>query len=60
MLVGAGTGDAALAGVAMVLAHALYKACLFLVVGAIDHATGTRDLRDLSGCGSPRIVEGFL
>lgn len=49
VLVGAGTGDAALAGVAMVLAHALYKACLFLVVGAIDHATGTRDLRELSG-----------
>nr|WP_218880232.1 Na+/H+ antiporter subunit A [Kineosphaera limosa] len=51
ILVGAGTGAAALAGVAMVLAHALYKACLFLVVGAIDHATGTRDLRELSGLG---------
>ena len=49
ILVGAGTADAALAGVTMLLAHALYKACLFLVVGAIDHATGTRDLRRLSG-----------
>ena len=49
VLVGAGTADAALAGVTMLLAHALYKACLFLVVGAIDHSTGTRDLRRLSG-----------
>ncbi|MDO5696453.1 MAG: Na+/H+ antiporter subunit A [Dermatophilus congolensis] len=49
ILVGTGTADAALAGVTMLLAHALYKACLFLVVGAIDHSTGTRDLRKLSG-----------
>ena len=49
ILVGTGTANAALAGVTMLLAHALYKACLFLVVGAIDHATGTRDLRLLSG-----------
>ncbi|PZF88109.1 Na+/H+ antiporter subunit A [Micromonospora endophytica] len=48
-VVGTGTGDAALAGVAMLLAHALFKAALFLVVGVIDHGTGTRDLRELSG-----------
>lgn len=49
ILVGSGTSDAALAGVAMLLAHALYKSCLFLVVGTIDHTVGTRDLRELSG-----------
>lgn len=49
VLVGFGNRDAALAGIALVLAHALFKACLFLVVGTIDHATGTRDLRELSG-----------
>ncbi|MEV4200377.1 Na+/H+ antiporter subunit A [Micromonospora globbae] len=49
VLVGAGTPDAALAGVAMLLAHALFKATLFLVVGVIDHGAGTRDLRELSG-----------
>lgn len=49
LLVGAGTSDAALAGVTMLLAHALYKGGLFLVVGTIDHAAGTRDLRELSG-----------
>ncbi len=48
-VVGTGTADAALAGVAMLLAHALFKAALFLVVGVIDHGAGTRDLRELSG-----------
>lgn len=51
LLVGIGTPDAALAGVAMIVAHALFKACLFLVVGIIDHGAGTRDLRELSGLG---------
>ncbi|MGC4769492.1 Na+/H+ antiporter subunit A [Micromonospora sp. DT44] len=46
---GSGTPDAALAGTAMLLAHALFKAALFLVVGVIDHGAGTRDLRELSG-----------
>ncbi len=32
-----------------ILAHALYKAALFLTAGAIDHATGTRDLTKLGG-----------
>ncbi|MFF5171094.1 Na+/H+ antiporter subunit A [Micromonospora sp. NPDC000089] len=51
VVIGAGTADAALAGVVMLLAHALFKAALFLVVGAIDHDVGTRDLRELSGVG---------
>ncbi|WP_181720751.1 Na+/H+ antiporter subunit A [Nocardia gipuzkoensis] len=51
VLVGIGTADAALAGVTMIVAHALFKACLFLVVGIIDHGAGTRDLRKLSGLG---------
>jgi multicomponent Na+:H+ antiporter subunit A len=46
---GAGFRDAALAGAMMLLAHALFKAALFFVVGIIDHAAGTRDLRELSG-----------
>ncbi|WP_281536103.1 proton-conducting transporter membrane subunit [Cryobacterium breve] len=51
VVVGFGTRDAALAGAALLLAHALYKAALFLVVGIIDHRAGTRDLRKLSGIG---------
>jgi len=46
-----GTRAAALAGLAMLLAHACFKAALFLVVGIIDRTTGTRDLRKLSGVG---------
>ncbi|MGC5051608.1 Na+/H+ antiporter subunit A [Micromonospora sp. DT48] len=58
VILGGGTRDAALAGVAMVLAHALFKATLFLTVGVVDHATGTRDLRELSGLGrrSPALA----
>lgn len=32
-----------------ILNHVFYKACLFMVVGIIDHSTGTRDLRQLGG-----------
>jgi multicomponent Na+:H+ antiporter subunit A len=49
MVVGLGKPDAALAGLALLLAHGLFKATLFLVVGIIDHQSGTRDLRKLSG-----------
>ncbi|TDB74770.1 Na+/H+ antiporter subunit A [Micromonospora sp. KC721] len=51
VILGAGTRDTALAGVAMVLAHAMFKATLFLVIGVVDHVAGTRDLRELSGLG---------
>ncbi|WP_439673679.1 Na+/H+ antiporter subunit A [Embleya sp. MST-111070] len=49
VVTGAGNRDAALAGIAILVAHALFKATLFLVVGIIDHGAGTRDLRRLSG-----------
>jgi multicomponent Na+:H+ antiporter subunit A len=51
LLVGLGTRATALAGLAMLGAHAMFKATLFLVVGVVDAATGTRDLRRLSGVG---------
>ncbi|MFJ3957175.1 Na+/H+ antiporter subunit A [Arthrobacter sp. NPDC090010] len=49
LVVGLGTPAAALAGLGLLLAHGLFKAALFLVVGIIDHQTGTRDVRKLSG-----------
>ncbi|OBH21239.1 Na+/H+ antiporter subunit A [Mycolicibacter terrae] len=49
MLVGAGGADLMLAGLTAMCAHAAAKATLFMVVGIIDHATGTRDLRELAG-----------
>ncbi|MFE3516311.1 Na+/H+ antiporter subunit A [Streptomyces sp. NPDC059166] len=54
VLAGAGNRDAALAAAAMILAHALFKAALFLVTGIVDHTAGTRDLRRLSGLGRGR------
>jgi multicomponent Na+:H+ antiporter subunit A len=51
LLLGYGTRAAALAGLALLGAHAMFKASLFLVVGVVDGATGTRDLRRLNGLG---------
>ena len=49
LIVGTGEANAAMAGIALMLAHGMFKAALFLVVGIIDHQAGTRDLRELSG-----------
>ena len=51
LMVGTGGGDMMLAGLAMLCAHAMFKAALFMVVGIIDHATGTRDVRRLAWLG---------
>ncbi|APU17443.1 MULTISPECIES: hydrogen gas-evolving membrane-bound hydrogenase subunit E [Actinoalloteichus] len=51
VLTGTGTYIGAIAGATMLLAHGLFKAALFLIVGIIDHQTGTRDIRKLSGLG---------
>jgi multicomponent Na+:H+ antiporter subunit A len=51
LLIGSGNPDALLGGMAMLIAHATFKAPLFFVVGIIDTSTGTRDLTKLSGLG---------
>ncbi|MDF2936465.1 MAG: monovalent cation/H antiporter, subunit 1 [Paenibacillaceae bacterium] len=40
---------AAVAAVFHLLNHAMFKGALFMVVGIIDHETGTRDIRSLGG-----------
>ncbi|HET8595796.1 MAG TPA: hydrogen gas-evolving membrane-bound hydrogenase subunit E, partial [Intrasporangium sp.] len=50
-LAGLGTREGALAALALVVSHALFKSTLFLTVGVIDRSTGTRDLRELSAVG---------
>lgn len=60
VLFGAGLPEATFAGVAVLLAHALFKAALFLVVGVIDHQAHTRDIRALGRFGpgweGPRLA----
>ena len=54
VLFGTGLRDAAIAGCALLIAHAAFKATLFMVVGILDRQTGTRDLRYL-----PPLGEGW-
>jgi len=49
MLLGLGTRAAAVAALVYLVAHACYKGGLFLVAGAIDHETGSREITNLGG-----------
>lgn len=49
MLLGIGSREAVAAALVYLVAHAGYKGALFLVAGAIDHETGTRDVTVLRG-----------
>jgi multicomponent Na+:H+ antiporter subunit A len=51
VLMGLGVPGATYAGVAHLSAHAVFKAGLFMMVGAVDHATGTRRIDELNGLG---------
>ncbi|WP_029146519.1 Na+/H+ antiporter subunit A [Microbacterium luticocti] len=51
VVLGYGTRNAALAGLALLISHALFKSSLFLIVGVIDRQLSTRDIRELSGLG---------
>jgi len=48
-LLGLGTKAAASAAMLHILAHASFKAALFMVAGIVDHATHTRDISRLGG-----------
>ncbi len=60
LLVGSPFKSGALAGLALLGAHALFKAALFLIVGIVDAATGTRDLDRLSGVGKRMPLTAFV
>ena len=49
LLFGLNSPVAAVAGVFHIMNHATFKASLFMAAGVIDHETGTRDIRRLSG-----------
>ncbi|MDZ4089108.1 MAG: monovalent cation/H+ antiporter subunit A, partial [Tabrizicola sp.] len=48
-LAGIGSNSAILAAMFHIVNHAVFKASLFMAAGIIDHETGTRDMRRLSG-----------
>ena len=48
-LLGIGSPLAIAAAIFHIINHATFKAALFMLAGIIDHETGTRDLRKLSG-----------
>ena len=60
VLAGIGHPEATKAACVLLVAHALFKGALFLVVGIIDHETGTRDTREIptlgAGWGSVKAV----
>lgn len=49
LLIGLGSSYAISAVIVYFVAHAFYKAALFMVAGAIDHEAGTRDITALGG-----------
>jgi multicomponent K+:H+ antiporter subunit A len=49
LLIGLDTPLGQVAAIFHIMNHALFKASLFMAAGIIDHETGTRDLRRLSG-----------
>ena len=59
-VIGVGSREATMAGLAITFAHSMFKATLFMIVGAIDHTTGTRDIRELSGLGRKEPFVAFL
>ncbi|WP_194974650.1 putative monovalent cation/H+ antiporter subunit A [Aquiflexum lacus] len=62
-LIGIGTEKALLGAAIFILAHALYKAALFLITGIIDHETGSRDASKLAGLQKvmmPVAIAGFI
>jgi len=60
LLLGLGTPAALVAAVFHTLNHATFKASLFMATGIIDHETGTRDIRRLSGLMRAMPFTGML
>ncbi len=60
LLLGLNSPVAAVAAVFHVMNHATFKASLFMAAGIIDHETGTRDIRKLSGLMRLMPITGTL
>jgi len=60
LLLGLNSPLAAVAAVFHIMNHATFKASLFMAAGIIDHETGTRDIRKLSGLLRLMPITGML
>jgi multicomponent K+:H+ antiporter subunit A len=60
LLLGLNSPMAAVAAVFHIMNHATFKASLFMAAGIIDHETGTRDIRKLSGLLKLMPITGLL
>lgn len=60
LLLGLNRDLAAVAAVFHIMNHATFKASLFMAAGIIDHETGTRDIRRLSGLWKAMPITGTL
>ncbi|QBX99427.1 putative monovalent cation/H+ antiporter subunit A [Rhodophyticola sp. CCM32] len=60
LFIGAGSSAAIKAMMLFLVVHSLYKAALFLMIGIVDHATGTRDADTLSGLGRKMPVTAVV
>ncbi|TAM49793.1 MAG: monovalent cation/H+ antiporter subunit A [Burkholderiaceae bacterium] len=60
LLLGLNSPLAAVAAVFHIMNHATFKASLFMAVGIVDHESGTRDIRRLSGLRSMMPVTATL
>ncbi|MDO8386550.1 MAG: monovalent cation/H+ antiporter subunit A [Polaromonas sp.] len=60
LLLGLNSPLAAVAAVFHIMNHATFKASLFMAAGIIDHETGTRDIRKLSGLMRLMPITGTL
>ncbi|WP_198972736.1 monovalent cation/H+ antiporter subunit A [Xylophilus sp. ASV27] len=60
LLLGLNSPMAAVAAVFHIMNHATFKASLFMAAGIIDHETGTRDIRRLTGLFRAMPITGTL
>ena len=60
LLLGLNSPLAAVAAVFHIMNHATFKASLFMAAGIVDHETGTRDMRRLSGLFGAMPITGTL
>lgn len=58
--IGIGTPVAIAAAIIHVVAHALFKSSLFMMVGIIEHESHTRDIRELNGLRKTMPVSFFI